>query len=60
MYSVFECPIKSDQAKQKAHAWENAKLISEELYVLNIQGNSSSAPCKTLKQLRKAARTKAL
>lgn len=59
-YSVFECPIKSDQAKQKAHAWENAKLISGELYVLNIQGNSSSAPCKTLKQLRKAARTKAL
>ena len=27
-YSVFECPVKSDQAKQKAHAWENAKLKS--------------------------------
>lgn len=59
-YRGFECPVKSDQAKQEAHDWENAKLKSGNLYVLNIQGNSSSAPCKTLKQLRKVARTKAL
>ena len=57
-YRGFECPVKSDQAKQEAHDWENAKLKSGNLYVLNIQGNNSSASCKALRKLRKEAKKK--
>lgn len=61
-YTLLDFPVKSQQAADAAHEWENAKLNGGALYLLNIQNNRSHplSPRKKLSELRKLSKQKAL